>query len=71
MDLAYAQQMEHAMIGDRNVWHYMIATTIGEIHIVEHECSTFEIMDDYMGRSTQKAEQAFARTTKKIINGKA
>lgn len=37
METAIAHELEHANINGRNVWHYMIHSDIGDIHIVQHE----------------------------------
>ena len=64
------QLIERCDFAGRSVWRYLIQSTIGDLHIVQHETREEEVVDDYIGWSNQKAEKAFERTTIKIIKGK-
>lgn len=71
MEMAKSQIMEHAKINGRNVWHYLVNTDLGEIHIVQHEETGLEIINDYMGfYGNNKAERVFKRIAADILNGK-
>lgn len=64
--------LEHAKIFGQNIWHYEIQTTIGDLHIVQHEAAgEMNIVDDYIGWSRVKAENAFQAISRKILKGKA
>ena len=70
MDLAIAQMLEKAEFNGRHVWNYLIPSTIGNLYVVQHECVGLEVVDDYIGRSEQRAEQKFVQVTKKLLDGK-
>lgn len=71
MEMAKSQIMEHAKINGRNVWHYLVNTDLGEIHIVQHEETGLQITNDYMGfYGNNKAERVFKRIAADILNGK-
>lgn len=70
MDLAKAQQIEHACINGRNVWINLIQSTIGDYFFTQYEEKGMEITDSYVGPSQAQAEKAFNRAVKKILAGK-
>ena len=71
MELTSPTTMEHMCINSRSVWHYLFQTTIGDLHIVQHEVPVeMNIIDDYMGWSNAKAEQAFQKIAGLMLKGK-
>ena len=71
MDLIAPALMEHVVINSRNVWHYLFQSTIGDLHIVQHEVKgEMNIVDDYMGWSNAKAEAAFHRMATRMLRDK-
>lgn len=71
MELTSPAQMEHVTVNGRNLWHYLFQTTIGDLHIVQHEVKVeMNIVDDYMGWSNAKAEQAFHRMATRMLQDK-
>ena len=71
MEMVEATVMEKAEVNGQHVWHYLLVTTIGELHIVQHEKRIeLNIVDDYMGWSNRKAEETFRKILTKIVNGK-
>lgn len=68
-NMAKAQQINHALIKDRNVWTYKISTDIGDFFLTEHEnINDPFLIDDYLGRDESKAEAAYHRAVKKLLN---
>ena len=63
-------EQEKATINGRLIAHYLCSTPIGDIHIVQYEKLSMEIVDEYIGFSNQKAEKTFNRICKKIIDNK-
>ena len=62
-------QQERATIYGRNVWHYLIDTAIGQIHIVQYEASyRGEIIEEVIRNNNTKAEKAFKKFCNKILN---
>lgn len=71
MEMVEPTVMEKAEINGQHVWHYLLATTIGDLHIVEHEKKReMNIVDDYMGWSNDRAEMTFKKVTGKILQEK-
>ena len=50
---------------------YLLKSDLGDLYIVQHEQPGFELIDDYMGWSNAKAQQAYKRIATKMVNGKA
>lgn len=69
-DLYEPKLIDRAEINGHHVWHYLMETTVGDYHLVEHECPTWEIIDDYMGRDADKALTAFKKASRKVLSGK-
>lgn len=61
----YTQQ--HSEVNGRNVWHYMIATPIGHIHVVEYEQRGKELARTLIDEDNDKAEKLFAKYTRAIL----
>ena len=59
---------EHATIYGRNVWHYLVDTTIGQIHIVQFEAKGFEITTKMYFNRNDLAEREFKRCCNGILN---
>lgn len=63
--------MESFTLNGRHAWHYLIQSTLGDLHIVQHEVPVeMNIIDDYIGWSNARAEQAFHRITTRMLRGK-
>lgn len=68
MEKAIAQQIEHAVINGRNVWIYLVQTTIGDYYFTQYENKDDPyIIDVYIGTSENKASAAFKRAVKKLL----
>jgi hypothetical protein len=63
-------QQNHANIKDRNVWHYLIDSSIGQINIVQYEATSKEITEFFIPHDHGKAEKKFDSICKAIISGK-
>lgn len=66
--MLYTQQ--HNTINGRNIWHYLIDTPIGHIHVVQYEAPSMEITRFIIDADNVKAERKFASICKGILNGK-
>lgn len=56
-------------IGGRHVWHYLVDTPIGNIHIIQHEGVGLEIETDAMiMNDLDKAEKKYKSVVKKLVN---
>lgn len=66
--MLYEQQ--HNTINGRNIWHYLIDTPIGHIHVVQYEAPSEEIIRFIIDEDNDKAERKFASICKGILNGK-
>ena len=64
----YTQQ--HNTINGRGVWHYLIDTPIGHIHVVEYEQQSRELVRFIIDADNDKAERKFTSICKGILNGK-
>lgn len=71
MDLASPCVMQSLTVNGRHLWHYMFQTTLGELHIVQHETKIeMCLVDDYMGWSNSKAEALFDRMGTRMLRDK-
>ena len=66
--MLYTQQ--HNTINGRGIWHYLIDTPIGHIHVVEYESQSRELFRFLIDQDNEKAERKFASICKSILNGK-
>ena len=57
-------------IGNRNVWLYLIVSSIGNVAVVDYEMQGMEIKRKLFEDSYDKAEAYFEYISKKIISGK-
>lgn len=64
----YTQQ--HNTINGRSVWHYLLDTPIGHIHVVQYEALSEEIIRFIIDDDNDKAERKFASICKSILRGK-
>ena len=70
-DLVEPWIMRQAKVDGRNAWHYLFQSTIGDLHIVQHEVQgEMNIVDDYMGWSNDKADKKFEQLVARMIRGK-
>lgn len=65
--MAQFELHEVVQIGERHVWFYYLGTNLGLVFVVQHEETGFEIVNDYMGQSIEKAEKVFVQTATEII----
>lgn len=71
MDLYEPAILSHAVIDGCAVWHYLLQTTIGDLHIVQHEVNGEKnILDDYIGWHDDHAKTAYHRRLTRMIRGK-
>lgn len=71
MDLYEPHFLARSKIDGREVMHYMFPTTLGELHLVQHEApKELNILDDYIGWSNQIADKTYTRIATRMINGK-
>lgn len=62
---------EHAEIYGRNVWHWMVDTTIGQIHVVQYERHTErDLASKLFYYDNQGAERLFRKWCKDILEGR-
>lgn len=61
---------EHATIYGHNIWHYLIDTSIGEIHVVEFETKDMSLERKIFDGNKQKAENYFKKTARELLDGK-
>ena len=66
---AKVYEQEHATIYGHNVWHYLIDTPIGQIHVVDYEAQR-EIKRIIIDADNQKAEKTFKRICHQMTDGK-
>lgn len=58
------------IINGRHIWLFLLATSIGNIAIVDYEQPTKEIKRKLFDENYEKAEAYFESVCKKIISGK-
>lgn len=63
-------EQRHNKIEQRNVWLYLISTSIGNIAVVDYEQPTQEIVRKIFDGSYEKAERYFENVSSKIALGK-
>lgn len=60
-----------AVINGRHVWHYLVATPIGNYHILHYETNMLTIEEPKIyWDDLEKAERAFKTICTRILNGK-
>lgn len=59
----------HSTINGRGVWHYLIDTPIGYIHIVEYEQKTMELKRFLFDGDNDAAERKYNTTIRKMLKG--
>lgn len=60
---------QHSRINGRGVWHYLIDTAIGHIHVVEYEQPSMELKRFIIDADNDKAERKYTAICKRILNG--
>ena len=60
----------HSVINGRNVWHYLVVTPIGHIHIVQYEQKGLEIKRFIIDESNQKAEKKYDQICMQMVKGR-
>lgn len=64
-------RQEHAIINCREVWHYLITSDIGNIHVVQWEHSVANpYLEEFITRDIDKAERKFKAICNDILRGK-
>lgn len=61
---------EHAVINSRNIWHYLLDSQIGQVHVVQYEEPTKELTTFTFYNDNEKAERKFSFICKAILKGK-
>ena len=69
METGFYQQ-NHSTINGRNVWHYLIITPIGYIHVVEYEQRSLEIKRFIIDGDLDKAEKKYEQICVGMAKGK-
>lgn len=67
---AQMYQQEHATIHGHGVWHYLVDTSIGQIHVVEYEARGMEMITKIVLNDNGKAERLFKSFCKLLLSGK-
>lgn len=62
---------EHCTIYGHGVWHYLVDTAIGQIHIVQYEGRMMELQEQVIFNNNDKAEKVFQKFCKDLLSGKA
>ena len=57
-------------INGRGVWHYLIDTPIGQIHVVEYENTQMELTRFLIDSNLEKATAKYNAICKNIVAGK-
>jgi hypothetical protein len=71
IDLYEPGILQSVTVNGRHAWLYEMQTTIGNLFLVQHEKPIeMNIVDDYMGWSNQRAEQAFHRIATRMLRDK-
>lgn len=63
-------QQNHSTIDGRNIWHYLIVTPIGHIHVVQYEERSLELKRFIIDESLSKAEKKYTQICVGIAKGK-
>lgn len=61
---------EHAIINGRNVWHYLVDSSIGQINIIQAEGKDLMIHETITYNNYDKAEKLFKKRCQEMLNGK-
>lgn len=67
---AHMYQQNHSKINGRNIWHYLLDTAIGHIHIVEYEQKDLSLKRYIVEGSNAKAEKKFDQLSMQMVKGK-
>jgi len=71
VDLMKPSSTNEMTVNGRHLWHHEFKTTIGDLHIVQHEVKgEMNIIDDYMGWDNIKADAAFHRMGTRMLRDK-
>lgn len=57
-------------INGRGVWHYLIDTPIGQIHVVEYENTQMELIRFLIDSNMEKARAKYNAICKNIVAGR-
>lgn len=60
---------EHCTIYGHNVWHYLAALPIGNIHIIDYEGQGMRIVRTIIDEDNAKAERLFKRICNRLLKG--
>ena len=69
MNEAKVYTQEHCTIYGRGVWHYLIDTFIGHIHVVEYEDKQMALQRFLINADNDKAEKKFQQICAKMLKG--
>ena len=59
----------YSTINGRSVWHYLIDTHLGHIHVVEYEQETMEIKRFLFDGDNDAAEKKYKAILRKLLKG--
>ena len=68
MGIAECYQQEKATIYGHNIFHYLVCTDIGDIHIVQFEDENMELKTEMFLNDNRVAEKCFKRFCNRILN---
>lgn len=60
----------HAQVGTRNIWHYLLDSEVGQVHIVQYEKPGKELETFLFYYDNEKAEKKFKSLVKRMVEGK-
>lgn len=62
-------QQNHSTINGRNIWHYLIHTSIGQINVVEYEQKDLTLKRYIIDGYYSKAEKKFDQLSLQMVKG--
>lgn len=67
METATMYTQAESKINGRSVWHFLIDTPIGQIHVVDYEAEDMHIERTIINGDNEKAERKYKAICKKLI----
>ena len=59
--------IKHSEIEGRGVWHYMIDSPVGQVHLIQYEKADKELVTEMAYNNSDKASRTFKRICMKIL----
>ena len=70
-DLVTPVTVHEMAVEGRYIWHYLFHSTIGDLHVVQHQVKgEMNIVDDYIGWFEEKAKVAYNRMAIRMLRDK-